>query len=88
MAHRAVAKTGKDGDGDIVSLCNPGEFWSPRSKQWAIYDIEAGIHTYYVPWSNGSSTEIKVVFGPGGKKYLRTDRDNTTRNNLDDLPDC
>lgn len=86
MADRAVRQTRKDRDGDILALCNPGNYWSPRSKANAVNDIESGIHTYYVPWTNGR-TEIRVVNGSNGK-YLRTDRDNTTRNNLDDLPDC
>lgn len=86
MSERAVVKSGKDRDGDITALCNPGEYWSPRKKADAIRDIEAGAHSYYVPWKGGS-TPIRVVNGPNGK-YLRTDRDNTSRNNLDDLPDC
>ena len=86
MADRAVTKTGKDRDGDITALCNPGMSWSPRSKRDAINDIESGTHTYHVPWTDGR-TEIRVVNGPKGK-YLRTDRDSTSRNNLDDLPDC
>lgn len=86
MADRAVYQTRKDRDGDILALCSPSESWSPRLKADAIRDIENGIHTYYVPWTDGR-TEIRVVKGPNGK-YLRTDRDNTARNNLDDLPDC
>ena len=86
MADRAVRKTRKDRDGDILALCNNGDFWSPRSKQDAINDIELGLHTYHVPWTNGR-TVIRVVNGASGK-YLRTDRDNTQKNNLDDLPDC
>ncbi len=86
MARRAVRRTGKDSDGDITKLCNQGSAWSPRSKAGAIQDIEFGTHSYYVPWTDGD-TEIRVVNGPTGK-YLRTDRDNTSRNNLDDLPDC
>ncbi len=86
MADRAVRRTRKDQDGDILALCNPGDIWSPRLKADAIHDIESGLHTYYVPWQSGR-TPIKVVKGPKGK-YLRTDRDNTSRNNLDDLPDC
>jgi hypothetical protein len=86
MVDRAVRKTGKDSDGDIVALCNDGSVWSPRSKADAIRDIESNTHTYHVPWVGGR-TEIRVVNGPTGK-YLRTDRDNTSRNNLDDLPDC
>lgn len=87
MADRAVTHTGKDQDGDITKLCKPGEYWSPRYKRDAINDIESGTHRYYVPWPDGKSTWIHVVDGPHGK-YLRTDKDNTTRNNLDDLPDC
>lgn len=86
MADRAIYKSGKDRDGDITKLCSEGEYWSPRSKADAIHDIESGVHTYYVPWKSGR-TEIRVVNGPTGK-YLRTDRDQTSKNNLDDLPDC
>lgn len=86
MASRPVRKTGKDADGDITKLCNQGDAWSPRSKSAAINDIETRTHDYYVPWKSGS-TPIRVVNGPNGK-YLRTDRDQTSKNNLDDLPDC
>lgn len=87
MADRAVHKTGKDQDGDIRSLCADGASWSPRSKASAIADIESGAHSYYVPWKNDPHTVIRVVNGATGK-YLRTDRDSTTRNNLLDLQDC
>ena len=87
MAKRYVIATGKDEDGDITKLCNSGEDWSPRHKHGAIADIENKVHRYFVPWSNHPETEIRVVQGPTGK-YLRTDRDETSRNNLDDLPDC
>lgn len=87
MSTRYVTRTGKNKDGDITSLCNPGESWSPRSKAGAISDIENNVHSYYVPWADGKTTIIRVVNGATGK-YLRTDRDNTARNNLDDLPDC
>lgn len=87
MADRAVTRSGKNDEGDITALCNPGASWSPRRKWDAISDIETGAHTYYVPWSDGRRTEIRVVNGSTGK-YLRTDRDNTTRNNLDDLANC
>lgn len=86
MSDRAVRNTGKDAYGNITKLCDPGQGWSPRYKDDAIKDIESGLHTYYVPWKSGR-TEIHVVNGPSGK-YLRTDRDNTSKNNLDDLPDC
>lgn len=87
MAKRYVRQTGKDKDGDITRLCNSGQFWSPRSKADAIQDIESGTHEYWVNWANYPETKIRVVTGTRGK-YLRTDRDQTSRNNLDDLPDC
>lgn len=87
MADRPVTQTRKDGEGDILALCNPGSPWSPRKKYDAIYDIEHREHRYYVPWSDGTNTLIRVVNGPTGK-YLRTDKDDTQRNNLDDLPNC
>lgn len=86
MADRAVYKTGKNDEGDILSLCQDGEAWSPRYKADAIADIESSAHSYYVPWKSGR-TEIHVAKGQSGK-YLRTDRDDTERNNLDDLADC
>ena len=86
MADRAVRKTGKDRDGDITSLCDDNAAWSPRMKADAIKDIENKVHTYHVPWNSGR-TDIRVVNGPTGK-YLRTDKDDTERNNLDDLPNC
>lgn len=87
MAKRYVTATGKDRDGDITKLCNSGQIWSPRLKADAIRDIEAGVHEYWVNWLHYPETKIRVVQGPNGK-YLRTDRDGTARNNLDDLPDC
>ena len=88
MSDRRVTATGMDTGGDITKLGAVGQAWSPRSKADAIADIENKVHTYYVVWPPGyKRTEIHVVNGPTGK-YLRTDRDNTTRNNLLDLPDC
>ena len=87
MADRMVTATGKK-DGEITRLCKAGESWSPRLKADAIADIETKVHSYYVIWPPGNRrTEIRVVSAPTGR-YLRTDHDNTTRNNLLDLPDC
>lgn len=86
MSDRRVTKTGKDVDGDITSLCNPGMFWSPRSKANAISDIENKTHTYYVRDVYGRS-DIQVVNGANGK-YLRTDPNGSCKDNLDNLPDC
>lgn len=86
MTDRAVRQTKKNSDGDILALCDSGSTWGYRYKADAIRDIELGTHTYFVPWTDGR-TEIRVVNGPSGK-YLRTDSDTTSRNNLADLPDC
>lgn len=86
LADRRVTATGKNEDGDLVSLCNAGEYWSPRSSQDAIRDIESGAHTYHVG-TGTNRTDVHVVDDAGGK-YLRTDPDTTQGNNLDDLPDC
>lgn len=85
MADRKVTRTGKNSEGDITSLCSDA-FWSPRKKADAISDIETGTHTYYV-MSGAKRVDIHVVKGSTGK-YLRTDPDATSKNNLDDLPDC
>lgn len=86
MANRRVTRTDKDWDGDITALCNPDRYWSPRQKRKAIRDIERNRHSYYVR-ENGRRVEIHVV-EEGGDKHLRTDPDDATANNLDDLPDC
>lgn len=86
MADRRVDATGRNEEGDITSVCLAGASWSPRAKYLVIADIESGAHTYHVIWTD-KRTEIHVVQGATGK-YLRTDRDATPKNNLDDLPTC
>lgn len=85
MADRPVTRTQKDRFGNITALGCPGQSWSVRSTPSVISDIESGVHTYHVPWTSGR-TEIRVVRSSVGA-YLRTDRDGTTRNNLDELPE-
>ncbi|MXX52654.1 MAG: DUF3892 domain-containing protein [Chloroflexi bacterium] len=85
MADLQVTATQKDMYGDIVAICGP---WNPPkvSKADAITYIERGSSRFYAVYGN-QSVWVRVVNGPTGK-YLRTDADNTTRNNLLDLPDC
>ncbi len=85
MADRRVRRTGKDSDGDITSLCNSGQAWSPRSKAGAISDIDGGVHTYFV--EEDGRADIIVVNAQNGK-HLRTKPDSGSKNNLDNLPDC
>ena len=85
MAVRDIYKTGKDSDGDITSLCNDRESWSPVSKADAIRHIENVTHSY---WSNGDIKARIIVATRDGKKYLTTVPDADKKNNLDNLPDC
>ncbi len=87
MNERQVSRTGKDMDGDVTKLCHPGSLWSPRSTASAIADIESRQCTYWVMNRMGGKTYIHVV-QRGGKKYLRTDPNDRTCDNLDELPDC
>ena len=87
MSSRRVTKTGKDTDGDITHLCNPGQIWSPKSKSSAITEIEKGTNSYYVQDAYGRKADVHVVNGTTGK-YLRTDPNSNCSDNLDNLPDC
>ena len=87
MADRQVTASEKDKDGDITKLCKSGEAWSSRLKADAIRDIDNGLHTYYVQQAGTSRTNITVVNGTTGK-YLRSTADASSKNNLDNLPDC
>lgn len=87
MARRRVTQTGKDSDGDITKLCNPSAGWSPRKKADAISDIENRYHEYFVNEA-GHETDVHVYTDSKGVKHLRTTADETSKNNLDNLPDC
>lgn len=86
MADRKVNKTGKDSDGDITALCSD-ESWFRVTKNQAIEHIDNKTHTYYVQQPGTSRVDIRVVNGPSGK-YLRSDQDKNSKNNLNNLPDC
>ena len=84
MIDRNVTHSKKEPPGEIAALGNPTTTWSPRSKADVIRDIESGSYRYLVRWPE-KETVVRVVNGATGK-YLRSDRDETTRNNLLDLP--
>jgi hypothetical protein len=85
MAERLVTKTRKGYDGDILTLCNPEESWSPRFKHEAIQDIETKLHNYFVEVEE-EQINISVVIR--GSKHLVTDKQQTLINNLEQLKDC
>ena len=84
MADRRVNASDKDSDGDITKLCGG---WGSVTKSQAIQHIEDGTHAYYVQQPGTSRVDVHVVDGPTGK-YLRTDPDPKSSNNLDNLPAC
>lgn len=86
VPQRQVTSTRRKG-GEITALCNNLSDWKVVFKDQAILDIESGRCQYYVDWAEGSKTVIHVADGPHGK-YLRTNKDNTTQNNLLELPEC
>ena len=79
-----VTKTGKDSDGDILSLCGPsiGRVW----RSVAIANIKQDPTSYYVA-EETPSVYVKVGIR-NGVEYLTTYADGHSRNNLDNLPDC
>lgn len=85
MAERRVTHVVRDRDGDILALCNPEEAWAQRRREWAIADILADRHEYFVEGLQGSHRRIYVVAGPS-RPYLRTVPDSLGGNNLDTLP--
>ena len=68
------------------SLRPSAAFWGRTDKATVIREIDSNTHFYFVMVA-GAGVAVKVVSGPRGR-YLRTDPDKTTRNNLDDLPNC
>ena len=63
-----------------------GGDWGKVSQQTAISQIQNGTHSYYV--SEGFITAWVIVASHNGNLYLKTDRDNTTVDNLLSLPEC
>ena len=45
---RRIRATKKDRSGNIISLCDPGQSWSPRRTQDVVRDISSGRQSYYV----------------------------------------
>ena len=76
--HREVTATGKDEHGTVTSLHGD---WGSVSKDEAISDIEADRVHYAV----AGGQQLDVVAGPTGK-YLRSQADGGTDDNLDALP--
>lgn len=88
MARRRVIRTSKDDDGDILALCwrdSDGKV-THTDKASAIAHIRGGTHSYHVA-EQAPSVDVKVRTR-NGTPYLTTEADATSKNNLDNLPDC
>jgi hypothetical protein len=64
-----------------------GGAWGRHSEDEAIQHIDSGANTYYTT-GDGLTAKVLVVKHSGGKRYLKTDSDTTTRDNLLSLPEC
>lgn len=84
MDQRLVTGTGKDGSGDVTTLCGP---WGTAPKAAAIMDIQFGRHRYFTRHPDGSETEIDVVDGVTGPS-LRCRPGGALASDLQSLPDC
>ena len=85
MADREVTAVRRDPAGRTTGLANPDSSWWLVGATEAAGQIDAGLHRYYTR-QGASRAWIHVVHAEGRGPYLRTARDQTTRDNLDDLP--
>lgn len=77
-----IVPDGNDPDGRIDSVGGP---WGTKTEDEVIAEIEAGAE-YFVE-VEGALVDV-IVAERGSEKYLRTDPDETTANNLLSLPSC
>lgn len=80
---RRVTGSEKNREGDITGLCGD---WGEVDKATAVRHIENKTHRYFVR-EQTPEVDVRVVT-EGSTKYLRTTADSSSKNNLDNLPDC
>lgn len=87
MPDRQVTHAHRDDQGDILGLCwkhSDGLKYTTRAD--VIAHIEAATHRYYV--AEEAPSVWVLVRSRGGVKYITTEADSTSKNNLDNLPAC
>lgn len=87
MADRQVTHAHRDDEGDILGVCwtaADGLKYSSRSD--LISDIESKTNTYFVAVE--APAVWVLVRSRNGTKYITTEADSTSKNNLDNLPEC
>jgi hypothetical protein len=78
-----VRSVKRDKRGNIVALCNSEAQWSPRRKAQVIRDILDNKTSYYVQEQERRSY-VRVLDG----ETLRTTRDTTSENSLENLSEA
>ena len=71
---------------NLVNIGNPESDWLRVTKDKAVEHIESMAHEYYL--KNGSSETLISVVYDGETSFLRTVRDLTLPDPIDDLPRC
>ena len=88
---REITHVKRNDKGDIVALCNPRKFWSPRDTKAVISDIESGACRYFETDVIGLKVYVEVIDDPIDGKYLRSEMGDSiycSIEKLPDLPDC
>lgn len=87
MADRRVTHAHRDAAGDILAVCwagSGGLMYSTRAD--VIADIESGTNRYFV--EEEAPSVYVLVKSQNGVKYITTEADETSKNNLDNLREC
>lgn len=82
MSDAQIKNVEKDRDGDITHVGVSGRWkWTVSET---VASIESRSNTFYVMCPQRA--DVVVRSKAGGRKYLKTTADTTTKNNLDSLP--
>jgi len=82
MADSVIKNVEKDGDGDLTDVGVSGR-WKWTVAQ-VVSSIESGTNRFYVMCPQRADVVVRST--AGGRKFLKTTADTTTKNNLDNLP--
>ena len=87
MADRQVTNAHRNEEGDILALCWKGTVGLKyTARDTIVQHIESDTNRYYV--EEEAPAVWVVVKNRDGVKYISTEADSTSKNNLDNLPAC